>query len=77
LKQAEKGQTGQDVVFDWKAVLERIKSHSPPDWLFSIEVTRTEGRKITLGAKSQFQALWAKNHYLPLINETAGNLYGK
>ncbi len=77
MKQAEKGQTGQDVVFDWKAVLERIKSHSPPDWLFSIEVTRTEGRKITLGAKSQFQALWAKNHYLPLINETAGNLYGK
>ena len=75
----ETDQLNQKIEFDWDAVLDRVKKdlYFPPSWLFSIKVAKIEGRLITLEAKSHFQALWVKNHYLQLINETAQNLYGE
>ena len=65
--------------FDWNAVLEGVKKdlYFPPSWLFSIKVAKIEGRVVMLEAKTHFQALWLKNHYLQLINETARSLYGE
>ena len=69
----------QKIEFDWDAVLDHVKKdlYFPPSWLFSIKVSKTEDKLVTLEAKTQFQALWVKNHYLQLINETARSLYGK
>ena len=75
----ETDQLNQKIEFDWDAVLDCVKKdlYFPPSWLFSIKVANIEGRLVTLEAKSHFQALWVKNHYLQLINETAQNLYGE
>ena len=75
----ETDQLNQKIEFDWDAVLDRVKKdlYFPPSWLFSIKVAKIEGRLVTLEAKSHFQALWVKNHYLQLINETAQGLYGE
>lgn len=72
-------QTRQKIEFDWDAVLDCVKKdlYFPPSWLFSIKVAKIEGRLVTLEAKSHFQALWVKNHYIQLINETAHSLYGE
>ncbi len=69
----------QKVEFDWDAVLDGVKKdlYFPPSWLFSIKVAKIEGKIVTLEAKTHFQALWVKNHYLQLINDTARILYGK
>ena len=74
----ETDQLNQEIEFDWDAVLDCVKKdlYFPPSWLFSIKVAKIEGRLVTLEAKSHFQALWVKNHYLQLINETAQSLYG-
>ena len=65
--------------FDWDAVLDGVKKdlYFPPSWLFSVKVANIEGKIVTLEAKTHFQALWVKNHYLQLINDTARSLYGK
>ncbi len=65
--------------FDWDAVLEGVKKdlYFPPSWLFSIKVANVRGKTATLEAKTPFQALWVKNHYLQLINDSARKLYGK
>ena len=75
----ETDQLNQKIEFDWDAVLDCVKRdlYFPPSWLFSIKVAKIEGRLVTLEAKSHFQALWVKNHYLQLINETAQSLYGE
>lgn len=75
----ETDQLNQKIEFDWDAVLDCVKKdlYFPPSWLFSIKVAKIEGRLVTLEAKSHFQALWVKNHYLQLINETAQSLYGE
>jgi len=75
----ETDQLNQKIEFDWDAVLDCVKKdlYFPPSWLFSIKVANIEGWLVTLEAKSHFQALWVKNHYLHLINETAQNLYGE
>ncbi|MCY4263045.1 MAG: chromosomal replication initiator protein DnaA [Candidatus Dadabacteria bacterium] len=64
--------------FDWDTVLEKVKKdlYFPPSWLFSIKVAKTEGKLVALEARTHFQALWVKNHYLHLINETTRKLYG-
>ncbi|MCY3985634.1 MAG: DnaA/Hda family protein [Candidatus Dadabacteria bacterium] len=64
--------------FDWDTVLEKVKKdlYFPPSWLFSIKVAKTEGKLVVLEARTHFQALWVKNHYLHLINETTRKLYG-
>ena len=69
----------QKIEFDWDTVLDLVKKdlYFPPSWLFSMKVAKTEGKLVTLEANTQFQALWVKNHYLQLINETSRNLYGK
>ncbi len=74
----ETDQLNQKIEFNWDAVLDCVKKdlYFPPSWLFSIKVAKIEGRLVTLEAKSHFQALWVKNHYLQLINETAQHLYG-
>lgn len=76
---AENYKSEQKTEFDWDAVLEGVKKdlYFPPSWLFSIKVAKTEGKIVTLEAKTHFQALWVKNHYLQLINDTARSLYGK
>lgn len=75
----ETDQLNQKIEFDWDSVLDRVKKdlYFPPSWLFSIKAARIEGKLVTLEAKSHFQALWVKNHYLQLINETVQSLYGK
>ena len=75
----ETDQLNQKIEFNWDAVLDCVKKdlYFPPSWLFSIKVAKIEGRLVTLEAKSHFQALWVKNHYLQLINETAQSLYGE
>lgn len=75
----ETDRSEQKIEFDWDAVLDHVKKdlYFPPSWLFSIKVSKTEDKLVTLEAKTQFQALWVKNHYLQLINETARSLYGK
>ena len=74
----EIGESEHKRQFDWDTVLERVKKglYFPPSWLFSIKVAKTEGNLITLEARNHFQALWVKNHYLDLINETTRSLYG-
>ena len=69
----------QKAEFDWDAVLDCVKKdlYFPPSWLFSIKVAKIEGKLVTLEAKTHFQALWVKNHYLQLINDTSRILYGK
>ena len=69
----------QETEFDWNAILDRVKRdlYFPPSWLFSIKVAKVEGSLVTLEAKTHFQALWVKNHYLQLINDSARSLYGK
>ena len=69
----------QKIEFDWDAVLDGVKKdlYFPPSWLFSIKVAKVEGKIVTLEAKTHFQALWVKNHYLQLINDTARSLYGE
>ncbi len=76
---AENYKSQQKAEFDWDAVLDGIKKdlYFPPSWLFSIKVAKIEGKVVTLEAKTHFQALWLKNHYLQLINETARSLYGE
>ena len=76
---AENYKSEQKIEFDWDAVLEGVKKdlYFPPSWLFSIKVAKIEGKMVTLEAKTHFQALWVKNHYLQLINDAARNLYGK
>ena len=76
---AETERSEQKTEFDWDAVLDCVKKdlYFPPSWLFSIKVAKTEGRMVTLEAETQFQALWVKNHYLQLINDTSRSLYGK
>lgn len=76
---AETNISEQKTEFDWDAVLECVKKdlYFPPSWLFSIKVAKIEGKMVTLEAKTHFQALWVKNHYLQLINDTSRNLYGK
>ncbi|MYE61030.1 MAG: chromosomal replication initiator protein DnaA [Candidatus Dadabacteria bacterium] len=76
---AENYKSEQKIEFDWDAVLEGVKKdlYIPPSWLFSIKVVKIEGKMVTLEAKTHFQALWVKNHYLQLINDAARNLYGK
>ena len=76
---AETYQSEQKTEFDWDAVLDGVKKdlYFPPSWLFSIKVAKIEGKVVTLEAKTPFQALWLKNHYLQLINETTGRLYGE
>ena len=75
----ETNRSEQKREFDWDVVLDHVKKdlYFPPSWLFSIKVSKTEDKLVTLEAKTQFQALWVKNHYLQLINETARSLYGK
>ena len=75
----ETDRSEQKIEFDWDVVLDHVKKdlYFPPSWLFSIKVSKTEDKLVTLEAKTQFQALWVKNHYLQLINETARSLYGK
>ena len=75
----ETNRSEQKTEFDWDVVLDHVKKdlYFPPSWLFSIKVSKTEDKLVTLEAKTQFQALWVKNHYLQLINETARSLYGK
>ncbi len=75
----ETNRSEQKIEFDWDVVLDHVKKdlYFPPSWLFSIKVSKTEDKLVTLEAKTQFQALWVKNHYLQLINETARSLYGK
>lgn len=69
----------QKIEFDWDTVLDRVKKdlYFPPSWLFSIKVANIKGKLVTLEAKTQFQALWVKNHYLQLINDASRSLYGK
>ena len=76
---AETDRSEQKIEFDWDAVLDCVKKdlYFPPSWLFSIKVAKIEGRMVTLEAKTHFQALWVKNHYLQLINDTSRSLYGK
>ena len=76
---AENHRSRQKTEFEWDAVLDGIKKdlYFPPSWLFSIKVAKIEGKIVTLEAKTHFQALWLKNHYLQLINETARSLYGE
>ena len=75
----ETDRSEQKIEFDWDAVLDCVKKelYYPPSWLFSIKVAKIEGRLVTLEAKTSYQALWVKNHYLQLINDTSRNLYGK
>ena len=75
----ETDRSEQKIEFDWDAVLDCVKRdlYFPPSWLFSIKVAKIEGKMVTLEAKTHFQALWVKNHYLQLINDTSRNLYGK
>ena len=65
--------------FDWKAVLESISEglYSPPSWLSSVKIRTVEGKSVCLETENQFQADWAKNHYLGLIREEAGKIYGR
>ena len=65
--------------FDWEAVLGSISSglYSPPSWLSSVKVRSVEGKSVCLETENQFQADWAKNHYLGLIREEAGKIYGR
>ena len=65
--------------FDWKTVLENISRglYSPPSWLSSVKVRAVEGKSVCLETENQFQAEWAKNHYLGLIREEAGKIYGR
>lgn len=65
-------------VFDWKAVLESISRgiYSPPPWLASVKVRAVEGNSVRLETENQFQADWARNHYLSLIREEAERIYG-
>ena len=65
-------------VFDWKAVLESISKglYSPPPWLASVKVRAVEGNSVRLETENQFQADWARNHYLGLIREEAERIYG-
>ena len=76
---ASENQNSQQKEFDWDAVLDGVKKdlYFPPSWLFSIKVANIDGKIVTLEAKTHFQALWVKNHYLQLINDAACNLYGK
>lgn len=76
---AETDRSEQKVEFDWDSVLDCVKKdlYFPPSWLFSIKVAKIEGKMVTLEAKTHFQALWVKNHYLQLINDTSRSLYGK
>ena len=76
---AETDKSEQKIEFDWDAVLDCVKKdlYFPPSWLFSIKVAKIEGKIVTLEAKTHFQALWVKNHYLQLINDTSRSLYGK
>ena len=76
---AETDRSEQKIEFDWDAVLDCVKRdlYFPPSWLFSIKVAKIEGKMVTLEAKTHFQALWVKNHYLQLINDTSRSLYGK
>ena len=76
---AETDRSEQKIEFDWDAVLDCVKKdlYFPPSWLFSIKVAKIEGKMVTLEAKTHFQALWVKNHYLQLINDTSRSLYGK
>lgn len=76
---AENYESEQKTEFEWDAVLDGVKKdlYFPPSWLFSIKVAKIEGKIVTLEAKTHFQALWLKNHYLQLINETARSLYGE
>ena len=64
--------------FDWEAVLESTSKclYSPPSWLSSVKVRAIEGKSVCLETENQFQADWAKNHYLGLIREEAGKIYG-
>lgn len=64
--------------FDWEAVLESTSKclYSPPSWLSSVKVRAVEGKSVCLETENQFQADWAKNHYLGLIREEAGKIYG-
>ena len=75
----ETDRSEQETEFDWNAILDRVKRdlYFPPSWLFSIKVAKVEGSLVTLEAKTHFQALWVKNHYLQLINDSARSLYGK
>ena len=65
-------------VFDWKEVLESISKglYSPPPWLASVKVRAVEGNSVRLETENQFQADWARNHYLGLIREEAERIYG-
>lgn len=65
-------------VFDWKAVLESISKeiYSPPPWLASVKVRAVEGNSVRLETENQFQADWARSHYLSLIREEAERIYG-
>lgn len=76
---AETDRSEQKIEFDWDAVLDCVKRdlYFPPSWLFSIKVAKIEGKMVILEAKTHFQALWVKNHYLQLINDTSRSLYGK
>lgn len=76
---AETDRSEQKIEFDWDAVLDCVKKdlYFPPSWLFSIKVAKIEGKMVTLEAKTHFQALWVKNHYLQMINDTSRSLYGK
>ena len=75
----ETDRSEQKIEFEWDAVLDCVKRdlYFPPSWLFSIKVAKIEGKMVTLEAKTHFQALWVKNHYLQLINDTSRSLYGK
>ena len=70
---------GDSKFFNWDTVLESVKKdlYSPPSWLFSIKIAKIQNGTVTLRAKTHFQALWVKNHYLKMINEAAGRIYGE
>ena len=75
----ETDRSEQETEFDWNAILDRVKRdlYFPPSWLFSIKVAKIEGSLVTLETKNRYLALWVKNHYLQLINDSARSLYGK
>ena len=68
----------QGTAFDWNAVLKSVSKglHSPPPWLASVKVRAVEGNSVRLETENQFQADWAKNHYLGLIREETERIYG-
>ena len=50
----ETDRSEQKIEFDWDAVLDHVKKdlYFPPSWLFSIKVSKTEDKLVTLEAKN-------------------------